>query len=143
MKTLVTGFFFIILSTQAFSQTSIVGKWQTIDDETNAPKSIVEITERGGKYFGKITKLFRQKGEDPDPSCTECDSDDPRYNKKVMGMEILKDLKKDGSEYSGGTILDPKNGKVYKCKIWLEDGDLKLRGYIGPFFRTQTWKKVS
>jgi len=50
-------------------------------------------------------------------------------------------MKKIGEEYSEGTILDPKNGKVYRCKIWIEEQDLKLRGYLGPFYRTETWKK--
>ena len=54
-------------------------------------------------------------------------------------MEILRDMKKSDSEYSEGTILDPNNGKIYRCKIWIEDNNLKLRGYWGPFFRTQTW----
>jgi len=58
-------------------------------------------------------------------------------------MEILKDMKKSGDEFSDGTVLDPKNGKVYRCKIWKEESDLKLRGYLGPFYRTQTWKRVN
>jgi len=123
------------------SQT-VFGKWKTIDDETGDFKSIVEIFERSGKVYGRIVKLYRKPNEDPDPICDECDEEDPRYKKKVMGMEILKDMIKDDDEYSGGEILDPNNGKIYRCKIWLEGKDLKLRGYIGPFFRTQTWIKA-
>lgn len=128
----------ILVSKASFGQT-IVGKWKTIDDETNKPKSIVEIYEKGGKYFGKVTKLFRTPDEEQDPVCNECDPEDNRYKKKVIGMEILRDLKKDGDEYSEGNILDPNNGKIYKCKIWMEGKNLMLRGYIGPFYRTQTW----
>jgi uncharacterized protein (DUF2147 family) len=124
-----------------FSQ-SVVGKWQTIDDNTNEVKAIVEIIERQGKVYGKIVKIFPPAGQDPDPVCKECDPDDPRYNKKIIGMEIISDMKKDNDEYSGGNILDPENGKVYRCKLWLEGQDLKVRGYWGPFFRTQTWKKA-
>ncbi len=123
----------------AFAQEKIVGKWKTIDDETNKPKSIVEITEKNGVFSGKIIKLFRGPEEDQDPVCEECDPEDGRYMKKIIGMEILRDMKKSGSEYSEGTILDPNNGKIYKCKIWLEGNNLMLRGYWGPFFRTQTW----
>lgn len=123
----------------AFGQEKIVGKWKTIDDETNKPKSIVEITEKNGIFSGKIIKLFRSPEEDQDPVCEECDPEDGRYMKKIIGMEILRDMKKSGSEYSEGTILDPNNGKIYKCKIWLEGNNLMLRGYWGPFFRTQTW----
>ena len=120
---------------------SILGKWKTIDDETDEPKSIVEIFERNGKVYGRIIKLYRRSDEDQDPICDKCDEDDLRFKSKVIGMEILKGMMKDSNEYSGGEILDPNNGKVYRCKIWLEGKDLKLRGYLGPFFRTQTWVK--
>ena len=57
-------------------------------------------------------------------------------------MEIIKDMKKGTDEYSQGSILDPQDGKIYRCKLWTEGDDLKVRGYWGPFYRTQTWKKV-
>jgi uncharacterized protein (DUF2147 family) len=132
----------LFISNLAFAQTEIHGKWKSFDDETLEAKSVVDIFEKDGKYYGKIIKLFRKPDEDPDPICTECDPEDSRFNKKVIGMEILKDMKKTGSEFSEGTILDPKNGKIYNCKIWVEGSDLKLRGYWGPFFRTQTWKRA-
>ena len=133
---------FLFAVSFAFAGSSITGKWKTIDDKTGQPKSIVKIYEQGGKYYGKIIKLFRKPGEDPDPVCDKCPDDDPRYNKRIIGMVILKDLKKDGDEYSGGKILDPKEGKIYRCKVWIEDGALRLRGYIAFFFRTQTWQRV-
>lgn len=120
----------------------VIGKWKTIDDETNEPKSIVEIFTRDGKVYGRITKLFRKPGEDQDPVCDECAKDDSRYKKKIIGMEILQDMVKSGIEYSEGHILDPNNGKIYRCKIWLEGNDLMVRGYWGPFYRTQTWLKA-
>jgi uncharacterized protein (DUF2147 family) len=142
MKQLIFNLLMVIAYSQALAQSEISGKWKSFDDETMEVKSIVEVFEKGGKYYGKIVKLFRNSSEDPDPVCTECDSEDPRFNKKIIGMEILKDMKKTGAEYSEGTILDPKNGKVYRCKIWMEGSDLKLRGYLGPFYRTQTWKRA-
>ena len=127
----------------SFAQdTSIVGKWKTIDDETNEPKSIVQIYEKDGRYFGQITELFRKPGEDPDPVCDKCPNDDVRKDQPMKGMVILKDLVQDGDKYKDGTILDPKKGKIYNCKVWIEDGELKLRGYIAFLFRTQTWLKV-
>ena len=134
--------FLLISVSFAFAGSGITGKWKTIDDKTGKPKSIVKIYEQGGKYYGKIIKLFREPGEDPDPVCDKCPADDSRYNKRVKGMVILKDLVKDGDEYSGGNILDPEEGKIYRCKVWIEDGALRLRGYIAFFFRTQTWQKV-
>jgi uncharacterized protein (DUF2147 family) len=120
---------------------SVIGKWKTIDDNTGEPRSIVDVFERGGKVYGKITKLFRKPGEDPDPVCDDCETDDPRHMKKIIGMEIIDGLVKEEDEYGSGKILDPENGKVYRCKIWVEDKQLKVRGYLGPFFRTQSWLK--
>jgi uncharacterized protein (DUF2147 family) len=54
---------------------------------------------------------------------------------------IVKDLSAEGDRFKGGTILDPEDGKVYKAELWIEDGKLKVRGYLGPFFKTQTWVK--
>jgi uncharacterized protein (DUF2147 family) len=126
----------------SFSQ-SIVGRWKTIDDNSGEERSIVEVYERDGKFYGKIVKLFRKAGEDPDPICDECDSDDDRYKKKIVGMEIIRKMEKSGNDFEDGTILDPETGKVYRCKLWVEGQELHVRGYWGPFYRTQTWKKVS
>ena len=139
MKTLIA--ILLMLPLAGFGQ-SIVGKWVTIDDNSGQEKSVVEIFEKSGKYYGKVTKLYRESGEDPDPVCDECDNDDPRYKKKIIGMEIIRDMEKSGNEFSNGDILDPENGKVYKCKLWIEGNELKVRGYWGPFFRTQSWKKA-
>ncbi len=132
-------FLAVFIHVDGYSQNTVIGKWKTIDDETSQPKSIVEITEKDGKVYGKIIKLFRGPGEDPDPVCDKCSQDDARHNKKVIGMEIIKGLSKDNADYSGGTILDPADGRVYRCKIWLNGDNLMVRGYWGPFFRTQTW----
>ncbi len=119
---------------------SIVGKWKTIDDETGKEKSIVEIYLKDGKAFGKIIKLFREPNEDQDPICDLCT--DYRKDKKVLGMTIITDMVKDDDEWEDGEILDPKNGKIYDCKLWVEDGKLQVRGYVAFFFRTQTWLKA-
>ncbi len=131
-----------ILSVSLSDAQSVLGKWKTIDDSSGEARSIVEITENGGKVFGKVVKLFPQPSEDPDPVCDNCEPADPRYKKKIIGMEIIRNMVKDGNEYSGGDILDPENGKVYRSKIWIEGKDLKVRGYWGPFYRTQTWQRA-
>lgn len=133
----------MFVSTSVGAQ-SIFGKWQTTDEKSGKEKSVIEIFQKGGKTFGKVVQIFPAKGEDPDPICSECDESDDRYGKKVIGMEILRDMVAvDGGSYDEGEILDPEIGKVYRCKLWLEDGNLMVRGYWGPFFRTQTWKKVN
>ena len=147
MKKITKTIFFIslfVFGSLGFSQNEVLGKWNTIDDETGRKKSIVEIYKKENKLYGKVIELFRLPEEDQNPKCDKCDEDDPRYNKFVLGMEILKGLEWDGDEWDDGTILDPKNGKVYSCKLWLEDGDLQVRGYIGFSLigRSQTWLKV-
>lgn len=121
----------------------VTGKWKTIDDETGKPKSIVEITERDGKLFGTIVKLFRGPDEDQDPLCTECDDD--RKDQRIIGMEIIRDLEADGDEWAEGTICDPKTGKVYDCKLWVDEenqNQLNVRGYLFFIYRTQYWVRI-
>lgn len=141
MKVQALSILFLYALTPAWGQNSIIGKWKTVDENSGTVKSIVEIYEKNQKIYGKILKIFPGPGEDPDPVCNECDESDPRFMKKILGMVIIQDLTKDGEEYEGGEVLDPEDGKVYRCKIWLEGADLKIRGYWGPFYRTQTWKR--
>jgi uncharacterized protein (DUF2147 family) len=120
---------------------TVIGKWKTIDDETGKAKSIVEIYERSGLLYGKIIEIFDV--EKKKSLCTTCSGEDK--NKPIQGMVVIKGLKKDGDEYNSGKILDPKNGKLYKCFIALESKDkLNVRGYIGIslFGRTQIWNRV-
>ena len=127
--------FLVCFSIQA--QDSIYGKWKTIDDATGKPRAVVEIYQKDGKAYGKIIRLFRSPEQDQDPICDKCNG--VEHNKKVIGLEILKAMEKDGDEWEDGTILDTESGKVYDCKLWLEDGKLMVRGYIAFFFRTQEW----
>lgn len=134
---------FFLISSHAMSQDTIFGKWKTIDDETGKPKSIVEIYEKDGKAYGKVVEITDP--EKQEAVCDECDKDDPRKNERILGMVVLKDMEKDDDEWDDGTILDPNNGKVYRCKMWLEEGQLQVRGYIGFSLlgRTQTWKPLN
>ncbi|MDO5607959.1 MAG: DUF2147 domain-containing protein [Capnocytophaga sp.] len=120
---------------------SVIGKWKTIDDETGKEKSIVRIYEKDGKVYGQIEEILEK--ENKGKTCTACSGSNK--NKPLEGLVIISGLKKDGNEWSGGKILDPKNGKEYKCYITLESDDkLKLRGYVGISLmgRTQYWYRV-
>lgn len=129
----------ILLTVISINAQSIVGKWKTIDDETGEEKSVVEIFKRGNKFYGKIIHIT-----DPTKQKSKCKlCSDARKDQPVLGMEIIKDLEQDGDEFEDGTILDPKNGKIYDCKIWLEDDNkLNVRGYVAFFYRTQEWIRV-
>ncbi len=120
---------------------SIIGNWKTVDDVSGQVKSVVEIYKKGDKYYGKILKIFVEPGEDPDPICDQCDEDDDRFNQRIIGMEIIKDMiyDKDDNIFEDGDILDPENGSEYDCRLWIENGKLMVRGYILFLYRTQTW----
>ncbi|WP_068596223.1 DUF2147 domain-containing protein [Vaginella massiliensis] len=133
---------FLMISGAIYAQ-SPVGVWKTIDDETGKAKSHVEIFEKNGKLYGKVIKILTVGKENA--KCTDCKGD--LKNKPIVGMQILNNLKKDGNEWSGGTILDPNSGKEYKAKMSLNSKDknkLDVRGYIGISLvgRTQTWERV-
>lgn len=132
-------FSFVMVS---FAQTCS-GKWTTIDDKKGNKKAIVHLYKVDHKLYGKITYLYPREGREPNPICDLCEDD--RKNKSLVGLQIVRALVWDGEEWEDGTILDPENGKVYDVKIWLEEDNpdkLYVRGYIGPFFRTQNWIRV-
>lgn len=133
--------FLMSLSSLSLFASDISGKWKTIDDVTKLPKSVVEITQSSdGSYNGKIIKLFRAPTEDQNPKCDICDG--ALKGQPLIGMQVITGLKKDGEEFSGGTIFDPKNNKTYKCKLKLDGTNLIVRGYIGFSLlgRSQTWQ---
>ena len=118
----------------------VTGTWKTVDEKTGKVLSEVELYDQGGKIFGKITRLTQPNDAQGKPKlCTKCPGEDK--DKPIVGLVILKDLSASGDRYKGGTIMDPEDGKIYKAEVWTEDGKLKMRGYLGPFYRTQTWLK--
>jgi uncharacterized protein (DUF2147 family) len=128
----------------ALAQDSPVGHWKTIDDETGEARSIVEIYEKDGELYGDIVEILKAREDAPRNEegviiCEACDGD--RHDKPVEGLNIIWEMEKDGDQWAGGRILDPENGKEYKAKMWLEDGNLMVRGFIGFSLigRTQEW----
>lgn len=125
------------------AQATPVGTWHTISDTDGKPRGVIEIKEVDGKLVG-IVKGTLVPGEKGDRVCEKCT--DERKGQRIVGMEILRGLKKDGDEWSGGEILDPDNGKTYKAKVRLIEGGKKLvvRGYIGFSLigRSQTWVRA-
>lgn len=118
-----------------------VGLWRTVDDTTGKPRSIVRIYEEKGKYFGKVEASLN-----PERAGRRCDKcTDERKDQLIVGMVIIRNLAKDGEQFTGGDILDPDNGKIYHCKLKLKDQGSRLvvRGYLGAslFGRSQTWTR--
>lgn len=132
---------FCFFATNLIHSQSVIGKWKTIDDETGDAKSIVEVYSKSGKIYAKVIEILDL--EHKNSVCIKCSGEDK--NKSILGLIVIKGLTKDGSEYNSGEILDPKNGKLYKCALSLESKDkLKIRGYIGFSLlgRTQYWYRV-
>jgi uncharacterized protein (DUF2147 family) len=140
MKQFIITFSFLFSLT--FHAQTVTGRWKTIDDETGKAKSIMEIYQQNGKIYGKVQRILTPGEENS--KCTACTGN--LKGKPIKGMIVLKDLTKDGEEWSGGTIMDPNNGKTYKCYLTLEEEDkLKVRGYIGFSLigRTQYWYRLA
>jgi uncharacterized protein (DUF2147 family) len=103
----------LLLASGAWAQnTGPAGLWKTVDGVSGKAKALVRISESNGEFTGKIEKLFLEKNADPAPLCTPCKGS--KKDQPVIGMTILDGLKVDGSGYSGGNLLDPEVGKVYK-----------------------------
>ncbi|MBB72458.1 MAG: hypothetical protein CMF50_08680 [Legionellales bacterium] len=128
------------------ANTSPVGRWQTIDDGDNKPRSIVKINESNGVLSGNIEKIYYRTGEGPSDLCSKCTGE--RHNKPFIGMNILWGLTRypDG-QWKGGKIIDPESGNTYRCKLQVSpDGKtMTVRGYLGVSLlgRDQTWLRVS
>ncbi len=141
------GFILGIIAVAIFTTSSlwaadpIVGKWKTIDDETKQTKSVVELYLQNGKVYGKILQLLDPK--DKGKVCDKCTG--ANKGKPIEGMVFVKNLQDKGSEWSGGTILDPGKGKEYKSKMKAIDGGKKLetKGCIAFLCRTQVWVKAN
>ncbi|MGP1501664.1 DUF2147 domain-containing protein [Bergeyella cardium] len=127
----------LVLGSLASAQ--IEGKWKTIDDETGKAKSVVEIFKKSdGKYYGKILQLMKPPKNE---NCVKCKDD--RKDKPLIGLEIIRGLKKDGDEYSGGTITNPADGRDYKTIIIKDGNTLKVKALLlGIAVRTQVWHAV-
>jgi uncharacterized protein (DUF2147 family) len=135
--------FALIGTSAAQPSSSITGYWLTIDDDGKTPTGVVYIFQRDNKLYGDIVQLINPPRKDP--KCDDCEG--AARGKPVLGLQIIWGLTKSEDGYSNGRILDPKNGKVYRCQVELQDGGgrLKVRGYVGISLlgRTQYWKRTA
>jgi uncharacterized protein (DUF2147 family) len=141
---------FMATSFWASGQSTILGKWKSIDDETGKARSFVQVYQTSaGLIEGKILEVIPGPGDESDPICNECPKDDPRHGKKVNGMVIITKMKlaDDKITAKGGRILDPESGSEYGCILSLANGgkELKVRGFLGfaVLGRTQIWQRAN
>ncbi len=136
----------LLVTFAAQAQMTPVGTWHTIDDETGKPSAEIRIVDKGnGELAGIVVKGLMPAKEQDEANCSKCTDD--RKDKSKIGMEIIRGaIQTTGTDlWEGGNILDPNNGKLYKLRMMPQDGGTKLqvRGYIGPFYRTQVWTRVN
>lgn len=135
----------LLAAGSSFAQMTPVGTWHSIDDKTGEAKAEIQIVDKEGALSGRVVKSLRN---DPNAKKTCDDCKDDRKGQAIIGMEIVRGVKPDASGENlwanGGKILDPENGKEYTVKMVPQEGGKKLqvRGYIGPFYRTQTWLRA-
>ena len=133
-----------LLAEAVFAQATPAGLWKTIDDNTKKERSLIRISEAGGTFTGRIEKSLDPDAK-PGAVCDKCTDD--RKDKPIVGMALIRGVKQNADDkeiFDGGDITDPDNGKIYKVRLKPTEGGkvLEVRGYIGPFFRTQTWIRV-
>ena len=143
MRQALAAIIFAAIAAPAWAQMSPVGLWRSVDDKTGEAKAEIRIAEAGGVLTGRRENALKMHA-DPAATCTECKDD--RKGKAIAGLEIIRGVKKadDREVWEGGKILDPENGKEYRASLTPIEGGkrLEVRGFLGPFWRTQTWQRV-
>lgn len=132
-------FLFAAFASPLFAE-DVVGFWKSVDEKTGKPQSIVGIYEYQGKYYGRLIVTFNDQGGFSD-TIYDLKERAPGVvgNPYYAGLDFIYDLKKNGSKYTDGRIMDPEEGRVYDAEIWLDKGNLIVRGEIWIFGRNQTW----
>jgi uncharacterized protein (DUF2147 family) len=126
------------------AEPSAIGLWEQVDEKSGQPESWFRIAEKSGVFEGTIVKMFLKPGEDPNWACDKCEGDE--RGKPVLGLALIKGMQRNGLEYENGSIMDPRDGKVYRAKMTISpDGQkLDVRGYLAFKWlgRTQTWNRL-
>ncbi len=126
------------------AEPTAAGLWEQVDENSGQPESWFKIEERNGIYEGKIVKIFFKPGEDPNWVCDQCQGADK--GRPVQGLTLIRGMQRNGNSYENGTIMDPRDGKVYRALMRLTpDGQkLEVRGYLGIslFGRSQVWNRL-
>lgn len=139
MKSFCLSCVLCLMTFMASSQT-VVGKWVK-SDEQGIETYIVEIYEKEDKVYGKIVNVLANV--EKEALCEKCTGE--YYQQPIIGLEIIKGLTFDGTYYRNGRILSPEEGKTYKCRLSLEEGNpnvLEVREYMAFIYETQYWRRL-
>jgi uncharacterized protein (DUF2147 family) len=117
----------------------ITGYWKTVDDTTGEVKSICGVYEKNNRVYGRLLVLFKDGEYLEDYRNPQKIAEEVKGKPFYSGLDIIWDMKESGSRYKKGKIMDPENGNIYDCEMWLENGNLMVRGSILFIGRNQTW----
>lgn len=107
---------FLSVNQQSVTPETYFGQWRIISG------SVIEIYQKNDKYYGKIIKrsmfsFTNRNGLDnknPDPELR---------TRKIVGMEIIKDLKFDNGVMKNGTIYNADTGNTYQVRLTISEED--------------------
>lgn len=139
-KSVLLGIIFMLSSSMSILAQDVIGKWKLSDGS-----AIVEVYQAGDVYNGKIVWLKNPKEANGAPVVDKNNPNPKLRNRKLIGLNMLSNLKKNDDGYSGGVIYDPENGKTYNCSMNVDGNILKVRGSLdkrGLFGRTMEWYRV-
>ncbi|QEN09263.1 DUF2147 domain-containing protein [Oceanispirochaeta crateris] len=138
-KILCVFFILSFFTAPLMANSGILGLWKTVDDTTGEVKSIVKVYEYEGKVFGRILVTY-EEGVLKDTYINPIHrAENVKGTPFFSGLDFIWNMEKKGDKWKKGKIMDPQQGKVYSSEIWLENGNLIVRGKIGPIGRNQTW----
>ena len=142
LKGLATLALWGVMSVQAQNPALPTGLWLAFDDDGKVAQALVRISERDGRLVGHIAEVLDPEAS-PNEVCKQCP--DQRKGMPLKGLQIISNMNASANmgSFKGGLILDPQEGKEYRLEMDYQAGSklLKLRGYWGPFWRTQVWQR--
>jgi uncharacterized protein (DUF2147 family) len=133
-------------SPASIQQLTAEGLWEQIDENTGRTESWFRIYRKGDFYEGQLVKIFPKAGEDTskDRRCEKCEGENK--NAPLLGMALIKGMKRNGLAYEHGSVTDPRDGSVYRALMNLspDNKTMEMRGYLGIslFGRSQIWKRL-
>ncbi len=130
---LITGF----ALTSYSNSNAVLGIWLTQIKDAK-----IEIYQKQTQYYGRVVWLAEPKDDEGNPKVDKNNPNTKLKTRPVLNMDILSGFIYDDGEWTGGTIYDPKDGATYECKLWIEEGNLMVRGYLGWLFDTKIWTRA-
>lgn len=140
MKTGRLSILIIFLSFNLYSQEQIIGKWLPEDK-----MGYIEIYKTNEKYYGKIVCIVDPiNSKTGQPWKDELNPDKPKRKRNILGITMMFDFEYNNrtKEFVKGRLYDVRTGRTYRGKMWLDNGNLILRGYLLFFYKTEKWIKV-